>query len=247
MTAYAHQVATLFLTKLGETDLAWISASRGLTAANASGDPVVLGSLSRAAAHALTSNGEYKQAREVGEATAAFLQSSLSPSTSPSLLSIYGSLQLMCALSAARDDDRQTSSTHLEEAAEAARRLGIDANYVWTAFGPTNVAIHRVCIAVELGDIQRAMAIGPGLDTSALPIERRVRHSIEVARAHVRYNQAGEAIAALLDAEQIAPDQVRYHRLSRMAVQEILSRPRPPRLALDLALRMGLRPSNPAW
>src|SRR4051794_1555493 len=74
LTAYTHQVATLFLTKLGETDLAWIAASRGLAAANASQDHVAIGSLSRAAAHALTTNGEYREARDVGAAAAEYLQ-----------------------------------------------------------------------------------------------------------------------------------------------------------------------------
>jgi transcriptional regulator with XRE-family HTH domain len=246
LTAYAHHVAALFLTKLGETDLAWIAASRGLTAANASEDHVVIGSLSRAAAHALTSSGEYRQAREVGAAAAEYLQPLLVAPT-PQLLSVYGSLHLMCALSAARDDDRQTSRTHLAEAGDSANRLGSDANHVWTAFGPTNVTIHQVCVALEFGDVQRAIAIGPGLDTTRLPVERRVRHSIEVARAFVRYNKLDEALAELRSAEQIAPDQVRYHQLSRMLVREILTRPRPPRLAVDLAYRMGVRSSAPSW
>lgn len=43
------------------------------------------------------------------------------------------------------------------------------------AFGPTNVAIHRVATAAELGDVQVAVDLGPRVDTSALPVERRVR------------------------------------------------------------------------
>lgn len=244
LAAYAHHVATLFLTKLGETDLAWTAASRGLTAATASEDAVVLGSLSRAAAHALTSNGEYKQARQIGSAAADYLQPLLA-GPSPQLLSVYGSLHLMCALSAARADDRQTARSHLAEAGDSAKRLGGDANHIWTAFGPTNVKIHQVCVALEFGDVQRALAIGPGLDTTGLPIERRVRHSIEVARAFVRHNRIADGIAELLGAEQVAPDQVRYHALSRMLVRDVLTRPRPPRLAVDLALRMGVGPSSP--
>lgn len=153
----------------------------------------------------------------------------------------------MCALSAARDDDRQTARTHLAEAGDSAKRLGADANHVWTAFGPTNVTIHQVCVALEVGDVQRAIVLGPGLDTSHLPVERRVRHAIEVARAYIRYNRVDEALTELLNAEQIAPEQVRYHRLSRMIVRDILNRPRPPRLALDLAQRMGVRSSPPQW
>lgn len=246
LTAYTHQVATLFLTKLGETDLAWIAASRGLAAANASCDRIVVGSLSRAAAHALTSNGEYQQARELGTAAARFLEPDLAQPT-PSLLSVYGSLHLMCALAAAREDNRSIADTHLGEAADSARRLAGDGNYVWTAFGPTNVKIHQTCVALELGDVQRAIKIGPALDTSSLPVERRVRHSIEVARAFVRWNRVDDALNALLTAEQVGADQVRYHRLSRMIVREILARPRPPRAATDLSYRMGVRSAQPSW
>ena len=246
LTAYAHHVATLFLTKLGETDLAWIAASRGLAAANASESYVVIGSLSRAAAHALTSNGEFPQARDLASAAALYLEPHLVRPT-PRLLSVYGSLHLMCALAAARDDDRQAASTPINEATDSADRLGSDGNHIWTAFGPTNVKIHQTCLAVEFGDVQRAIKIGPALDTRSLPIERQVRHSIEVARAYARWNRIDQAMDTLLSAEQIAPDQVRYHRLSRMIVRDIVSRARPPKSAIDLSMRMGLRSANPSW
>lgn len=246
LTAYSHQVSTAFLTKLGEADLAWIAAGRGLAAANASNDHVVIGSVSRVAAHALLSIGEYRQARGMASTTAAWLEPRLS-SSKRALVSVYGSLHLVCALASARDDDRASANTHLSAADIAATRLGEDANHVWTAFGPTNVKIHRVAVAMELGDVQRAIEIGPSLDTSALPVERRVRHSIETARAFARHNDIDEALAALLTAERIGPDQVRYHRLSRAMVREFLARPRPPRLAIELSERMGLRSRTPRW
>jgi transcriptional regulator with XRE-family HTH domain len=246
LTAYVHQVATLFLTKLGETDLAWIAASRGLAAANASNDHVVVGSLSRAAAHALLSNEEYGPARELATAAALYLEPRLARPT-PQLLSVYGSLHLVCALAAARDEDRAAADTHLAEAQDSAGRLGADGNHMWTAFGPSNVTIHQVCVAFEFGDVQRALLIRPPLDTRALPIERRVRHTIELARAYARWNRVDEAIEALLAAEQLGPDQVRYHRLSRMVVRDVLSRARPPRIAVDLSYRMGLRSATPRW
>ena len=108
----------------------------------------------------------------------------------------------MSALAAARDNDRSGATTHINRAGDSATRLGTDTNHVWTAFGPTNVAIHQTCIAVEFGDIQRAIAIGPSLDTRSLPIERQVRHSIEVARAYARWNRIDEAIGALLSANK---------------------------------------------
>ena len=246
LTAYVHQVAALFLTKIGEADLAWIAASRGLAAANTSNDHIVIGSLSRAAAHALVSIGEYGEAVGLASATAQFLQPRLTRPT-PQLLSVYGSLHLVCALASAREDDRASTDVHIGEAESSAARLGADGNFVWTAFGPTNVKIHQVVVANEFGDVQRAIEIGPTLDTSAMPVERRVRHSIETARAYARWNQVDEALDALLAAERVGPDQVRYHRLSRALVREILSRPRPPSLAVELSERMGIGEQLPRW
>ncbi|MGH3645638.1 MAG: helix-turn-helix domain-containing protein [Micromonosporaceae bacterium] len=246
LTAYVHQVATLFLTKLGEADLAWIAASRGLAAASTSNDHVVIGSLSRSAAHALVSIGEYAQARGLASTTAQYLEPRLKR-PSPQVLSVYGSLHLVCALAAARDDDRASADTHMAEAEVSAQHLGVDANHVWSAFGPTNVKIHQVCVAMELGDVQRAIDIAPALDTSALPVERRVRHAIETARAYARWNRIDEALTALLAAERVGPDQVRYHRLSRMIVRRILSRSRPPRLAIELSERMAVGRVRSKW
>jgi transcriptional regulator with XRE-family HTH domain len=239
LMAYANQVAALFLTKLGETDLAWIAATRGMAAANSSNDHIVIASLSRAAAHALACMGEYRQALGLASAAADFLRPHLSAPT-PLTLSVQGSLHLVCALAAARDDDRPSADMHIAEAESAAAKLGDDGNFVWTAFGPTNVKIHQVVVANEFGDVQRAIEIGPYLDTSQLPVERRVRHAIEVARAHARWNRVDEALETLLSAEEIAPEQVRYHRMSRALIREIISRPRPPSLALRLSERMGI-------
>jgi hypothetical protein len=56
--------------------------------------------------------------------------------------------------------DLASAQDHLAKAEAAAQAQGRDANHLWTAFGPTNVAIHRVSVAAELGDYQRATALG---------------------------------------------------------------------------------------
>jgi hypothetical protein len=129
---------------------------------------------------------------------------------------VYGTLFLAGSMAAARDNDRGTTRTFLATAEETARRLGHDANHLWTAFGPTNVAIHKVATAAELGDVQVAIDLGPQIDTSPMPIERRIRHAlVELSWAYSKRNRLDEAQATLLDAEHMAPEQVRYHFLSR--------------------------------
>jgi hypothetical protein len=71
---------------------------------------------------------------------------------------------------------------------------------------------------MELGDVQIALDIGPALDTSGLPVERRVRHALDVARAYSARNRRDDGLAVILDAEQMAPEQVRHHFISRQLV-----------------------------
>lgn len=217
LLAMTHQAAAVILTKLGETDLAWIAADRGLVTAQDSGNPVVVGSLFRSVTHSLLSNGRYAEAVQLTQDAATYLQPGLANAT-PEYLSIYGTLFLAGSMAAARNEDRASARTFLAEADDSARRLGSDANHLWTAFGPTNVAIHRVSTAVELGDLQVAVDLGPRVDVSALPVERRIRHRIEVARAYSAWNRRDEALTILLDAEQDAPEQIRHHFISRQLV-----------------------------
>lgn len=225
LLALTYQAAATTLTKVGEVDLAWMAADRGLVAAQDADDPLVLGSVLRAVAHALLSNGKYEDAVSLVATAGDHLADALDHRTRPAL-SVYGTLFLAGAMGAARADDRATARTFLDESDRAAQRLGHDANHLWTAFGPTNVAIHRVSTAMELGDVQVAVDLGPQVDASALPVERRVRHALEVARAYNAWSRPDEAMTTLLDVEQDAPEQVRYHFISRQLVLAWMRRTR---------------------
>ncbi len=216
--ALAYQAAVSVLTKLGESDLAWIASERGLHAAQSADNAVVLGSLFRSVAHAVHSTGRFAEGVKLVEAAADVLQPHIGGRAEDALLSVYGTLFLTGSVAAARADDRQAATAFLAEAQDCASRLGRDGNAMWTAFGPTNVAIHRMTAAMELGDVQVAVDLAPRIDASGLPAERRVRHAIETARAYTARNRRDDALGVLLDAEQLAPEQVRHHAISRQLV-----------------------------
>ncbi|MYW71906.1 helix-turn-helix domain-containing protein [Pseudonocardia sp. SID8383] len=218
LLALTYQVAVSVLTKLGETDLAWIASERGLAAAQESGSPVVLGSLFRSVAYALHSTGRFAAGVDLVRTAAGVLETHLSSRTDESFLSVYGTLFLTGAVAAARADDRASVTAFLREAEDSAHRVGHDTNAMWTAFGPTNVSLHRMTTALELGDVQVAVDLAPSIDVSGLPAERQVRHAIETARAYAARNRRDEALAVLLQAERIAPEQIRHHALSRQLV-----------------------------
>jgi hypothetical protein len=154
------------------------------------------------------------------------------------LQSVYGTLFLAGSMAASRSEDRARTRAYLNEANDAAQRLGTDRNHLWTAFGPTNVAIHRVNTTMELGDIQVALDVGPGIDTRALPAERRARHLLDVARAYSQTGRNDAGLAAVLEAEQLAPELVRHHYIGRQLVLTwIRNSPGRPSVELDRLAR----------
>ncbi|MEV0337708.1 helix-turn-helix transcriptional regulator [Nocardia sp. NPDC050713] len=239
--ALSYQAAASVLTKLGEADLAWNAAERGLVAANHAGDPAILGSLMRSTAFTIMSTGRLQPAIELVQTGASYLERHLAGCRSD-LLSVYGTLLLVGSMAAARSGRRDVVRNFLTEADRTAGRLGGDCNHLWTAFGPTNVDIHRVNTAMELGDVQIALDLGPMLDTSALPTERQVRHRLDIARAFNFAGRQDDSICAVLEAERMAPEQVRHHYLSRQLVLVWMrnSRGRPTHALESLAHRMRI-------
>src|SRR3954447_25679219 len=114
-------------------------------------------------------------------------------------------LYLRTAVAAARHQDRTTATDLLAAASLAARRLGHDANYWHTSFGPTNVELHRLSTSLDLGDLQYVVDRGPQVDPSQLPVERSVAHQVELARAFSYVARDDDALAQLLEAESASP------------------------------------------
>lgn len=225
LLALTYQASTAVLTKIGETDLACVAAQRGYDLAEQAGEPVVLTSLTRSVCHALLSTGRFADAADL-IADAPRNLGTIRDDSSRAFVSVFGTMYLTGAMAASRADDQATTTEFLRLADAAARRLGGDDNLMWTAFGPTNVAIHRVSTAMELGDVDQALQLGPRVDPSPLPVERQVRHRLEIARAHSARNDRDAALGLILEAEQVAPEQVRHHALSRDLVLTWMRRTR---------------------
>lgn len=239
--ALTYQVAAATLSKLGENDLAWSCSERGLAAAEQADDVIVTASLFRSVAHSLLGNAQYEDALDVIVRASESLESATD--RRPAYLSVFGSLFLVGAIAAARFDDPVTARSMLDQASTAAQQLGRDGNHVWTAFGPTNVAIHQVAVAMETNNVQVAVDLGPAVDVTGQPTERRVRHRLEVARALTAVNRQEDALSLVLEAETDAPEQVRYHYLARHLVQTWVrtsaAKPSPGLAALARRLRVA--------
>jgi len=227
LMAATYQACSAALAKLGEPEAAWIAADRAMAAAGAFRLVFVF-----------ISARHYDQAEETAR-TAAEALWPLADGGDPQAMSLWGGLTLQRAVIAARINDPDTAYDQLERAKQIAGRLGEGRNDYNTEFGPANVGLQEVAIAVDLGDAGRALRASYAVDTSGLSAERRARLLIEVARAHAQRRQADEAVTALLRAEQITPELVRGHVLVRQLVSDLLTMQDPPAAELrDLARRL---------
>jgi hypothetical protein len=225
VSARIHHLAATTLAKIGEADLAWIAAERAMSAAERSDDPLSLASAARAGTHALLAVGRFDDAVNLGQTAADWLAQQVDQND-PAALSITGMLHLRTAIAAAHRQDRVTTRTLLEAADASATRLGQDANYWHTSFGPTNVQLHRVAANLDLGDVAWVVEYGSQVDASDLPAERSVAHRVDLARAYSYVARDDDALAQLLDAEAVAPQIVRHSAGVRETVKTLHRRTR---------------------
>ncbi|QFZ18674.1 hypothetical protein [Saccharothrix syringae] len=140
-----------------------------------------------------------------------------------------GMLTLMGAVIAARRADRVEAHGRLVEAERLATCLGRDGNIGFTAFGPTNVQIHRIAVAVATDDPRAVLAVGLALDVEALSPGlhgRRGQFHLDNAWAHARLREDPLAVIHLLEAERVAPQFLRSQRTAHTVVGQLPARER---------------------
>ena len=223
--ATIHTLASELMIKLGHDHLAWTTADRAVQTAQLSDDVLSRASARRAWAIVLRRAGHADTAQRLVIDTAAALQPELH--TSAEHLSVYGALLTTAAYTAAVDGNRGDARTLIMEAADAATRLGADANHRHTFFGPTNVAIYQIGIARVLGDSGTAIEVARHINPNAIPApERRARYWTDVARSFHQWNKPEQCYRALLAAEHATPDEVRYRKPVQHLTTYLLHHPR---------------------
>jgi len=239
LLATAYQACSAALAKLGEPEAAWIAADRAISAADRAGDPLLMAAGAYRLGFVFLDARHFDQAEETAR-TAAEALLPLAEQDKPEAMSLWGGLTLQRAVAAARLNQAEAAYRHLAEARAMAERLGEGRNDFNTEFGPANVALHEVAVAIEVGDAGHALRTAATADTTALSGERRARLHIDLARAHAQLRQVDQAVTALRAAEAITPEQVHNHRLVRRLVADLLTMQHPPSAELrELADRVG--------
>ncbi|WP_422770000.1 hypothetical protein ACN28C_25185 [Plantactinospora sp. WMMC1484] len=223
---HAYNAASSLLKRLGDDSLAVIAADRAARAARRLDEPALIAAAQYRLANVFLAGRRPDQAYDVALAAADLVDPGRSHAKRN--IATWGGLLLTAAVAAARKSDQSRAWELLGSARAAGRLLGEDHADMYAIFGPTNVAIHGVQVAVEIGDgkeaIRRSQCVNPtGLPASL--VERRSQFLIDLAHANLLTGDAIAATAALVNAERVAPQEVRLSLDAHEIVRRLLGYP----------------------
>jgi transcriptional regulator with XRE-family HTH domain len=224
-----YAIAGWSLIKADSPAVAWVAAQRAVQLAEQADDVLRCAAATRCLSEVHMRAKNFEEASRTAFLAATYLDTAAALSNKAVVQCLRGAALLSAAAAGARRGDSREAFTSLKAAAVCADMLGEDRADLGTVFGPANVAIHQVAVAVELGNVREAVRYISKVDLSRLPAglrERRARFLIDVARSYVRLHDDSAALNALLEAEQIAPHELRNHRCTREALRELRSRER---------------------
>lgn len=229
--ASAYLAAAKLATKLGDAGLAWVAADRSLRQATETDRHGLIGIVNYQVTCALLGSGHLVDAEQTAATAVEHIASDqqLIRQNAEDALAARGALLLLLAIMAARRGDAPAAQQNLRDAGRLADRLGHDGNWLWTAFGPTNVAIHELAVQVALGDARKALQLGETIDTDVLPAVLRGRRSqvhLELGWASVGQGDDSLAVLHLLEAERVAKQAVSRNATARTLLTTLLARER---------------------
>ena len=232
------------LNAAGHYDLALHVADWADRCAPEADDPTITGlaAVSRSYGMAKVGVGAYAAALDVATKAADQLADSGGPETAAALAHLH----LAAAFAASVLHDHDSAAARLDEAAAITGRLGDESTmmrrHLYTS--ETNVLLHRVAVAVEAGQPELAVRHSAGLRVEMILVPERAASWLgDLGRAYATLGQLEPGIDAMLAAERLADLMTRRHPLLQAAVEGMLRRPGPDRVARKvrgLAYRMGI-------
>lgn len=215
-----------FTKRVGAQDVSLLAADRAMQAAIKADDLDYRAASAWNVGMILVEQGHTAVVLKVASDAAAELEPVL-PEGGPQRMGIFGALQLLRAMQFARLGDEHGVLQALKIADRVAEKLG-ERNDFRTVFGPTNVGIVRIWIAIELSKPGEAIRIGQRFDVTGMPsVERRFSYYLELARAYSIRAEDVAAVHMLLQAEKESAEDLRFTAEARVMVRELLRRETP--------------------
>jgi transcriptional regulator with XRE-family HTH domain len=225
----------------GDGQLSWIAADRAVSAAQHSGDELLVAAAQRQVGNALMRMGWLDEAAAVCSDGA----DAIAPTdaTSRAGWSVWGGLHELQAVIVVRSGEAAGAWRLLRDARAAAEHVGLGHNDYQDAFGPPNVGAHEVTVALETGNAVEALRTADRVEVEQLPTAaRRARFLLDTAHAHGLRKDDAAAVAVLLEAERHSPEVIRHQVLAHELVRAFLGRERRSRTPglRGLAHRLGV-------
>lgn len=212
--ARGYVLATELAVKV-HSDVAWATADRALTAARASGDPVVIGEAARVLAITMRRAGRTGAAVGLLRDTAV----SLGEQRGSSPRAVEATLLMTAAYTAACAQDRHTAVDLMAGAEEAVRRVPDGGTGTLFTVDATAAQADLYWIGVHnaLGTPDEAVPYAARINPSRLPTaERRARLGTDTARMWQQLGDHRKTFGALRLVEQAAPEEARRPALRAM-------------------------------
>ncbi|MET7950424.1 helix-turn-helix transcriptional regulator [Micromonospora sp. NPDC005324] len=157
---------------------------------------------------------------------------------------VGGTLLVQAALAAAGCGEHRRADELTDRAAGITASLrGCDDTHR-TSFGPVAVELARVLVATSRGDtveaLQRHTTVVRREAWRRLPAEYRGAYLVDVARAYLQVGDLRRAARALVDADSVAPAEVRCRPLARTVIADVARAQPAPAGVARLATLVGL-------
>lgn len=227
LLAIMYHTCSAGLANMGEPEAAWIAVDRAVVAAERANDPLLMAAGEFRLSIVFLGARHFDQAAQASGSAADAL-APMAESGEIEAVALRGALTLQRAVAAARMNKADAAYAYLRQAREMGEQVGDGRNDYNTEFGPTNVGLHEVAVAVDLGDAGVALRVADAVDASGLSSERQTRFQIDIARAHAQRRQVGAAVSALLKARGLSPEMVRAMPLVKQLVTDLLTMSQPP-------------------
>ena len=241
LLADAYAAVDSMAYKLGYLDLFALAVERMSWAAEQADDPLLRSVAAIRRSSAFLETGAWDGGARLLERAGREVSAGSMPDDQAAL-SVLGTVHLRAAIMAARAGHAGPAWDSMSSARQVSDRVGRETRDYGLLFGPANVAIHEVAVAVELGDADEAIRRGADLELPAdTPRERSSHHYIDLSRAWLWQRDTAKALACVTKAERLAPQRTRYHPMARETVIRLLDiQRRMPEPLRGLAARMDL-------
>ncbi|MFB7454029.1 helix-turn-helix domain-containing protein [Streptomyces sp. NPDC056194] len=237
--ASAYRTAHDVTVKLGYFDLASVALDRLGWAAERASDSRLAAIRQYFRGLVYFREGEYAIGLRLIRSGHAFLDAA---DTSREALTVAGQLHLGGSVLAARAEDASAATAHIASAREYAGRVGDASRVHWLNFGPVNVALHEMSVAMEMRHYDEALRQAKAIKLPAgIATSRRAHYFIDRARMEMELGYTEASLKSLWAARRTAPEQTRYHPGARETVRGLvhLSR-RAPQTLGSMAAWVGM-------